>query len=195
MSVGVLLLAAGRSVRFGSDKRLALMPDGKAVLEATLENIQASNLPVLVCLASAEDAAAEICNRMRAKFVVCKNANKGMGATLAEGIVHIFGWQGVLIALADMPFVQATTYSKLGSSLLADTICRPVCDGHAGHPVAFGADYFSELAAHSGEVGARQLLSKYAAKVSSIDCADRGILQDIDRPIDLSCTRRRPLGF
>ena len=193
MTVGVLLLAAGRSIRFGSDKRLALMPDGKTVLEATLENIQASNLPVLVCLENREDAAAQICDRMCANFVVCENSNQGMGATLAEGVAHIPGWQGVLIALADMPFVQATTYSKLGSLLFADTICRPVCDGHPGHPVAFGASYFDELEAQSGEVGARDLLIKYAGKVSSIDCADAGVLQDIDTPGDLSCTEREPL--
>jgi molybdenum cofactor cytidylyltransferase len=193
VTVGVLLLAAGRSVRFGSDKRLALLPDGKTVLEATLINIQASNLPVLVCLANGEDAAAKICDRMCVNFVVCENAKLGMGYTLAQGIVHISGWKGVLVALADMPFVQATTYSQLGKSLFADTIRRPQCDGRAGHPVAFGANYFGELAAHSGEDGARGLLSKYAAKVSTIECADPGVLRDIDRPSDLSSAQRKPL--
>ena len=193
MTVGVLLLAAGRSVRFGSDKRLAVMPDGKTVLEATLVNIKASKLPALVCLANGEDAAAKICDRMCVKFVVCENANLGMGYTLAEGIVHATGWQGVLVALADMPFVRATTYSQLGKSLSADTIFRPRCDGRAGHPVAFGANYFDELAAHSGEDGARVLLSKYAAKVNTIECADPGVLRDIDRPGDLSSAQRKPL--
>ena len=186
MTVGVLLLAAGRSVRFGSDKRLALMPGGRTVLESTLVNIQASKLPALVCLANDEDAAARICDRMSINFVVCENAKLGMGHTLAEGIVHVSHWQGVLVALADMPFVQASTYSQLGKSLCADAICRPECDGRAGHPVGFGANYFGELAAHSGEWGARGLLSKYAAKVSSIDCADSGVLRDIDKPSDLN---------
>lgn len=195
MTVGVLLLAAGRSVRFGSDKRLALLPDGKTVLEVTLINIQASNLPVLVCVENGEDAAAKICERMSVNFVVCENASLGMGYTLAEGIVHISGWQGVLVALADMPFVQATTYSLLGNSLSVDTICRPECDGRTGHPVAFGANYFGELTAHSGEVGARELLSKYAAKVSTIDCSDPGILRDIDRPGDLSSADRKTPGM
>lgn len=192
MTVGVLLLAAGRSIRFGSDKRLALMPDGQTVLEATLVNIQASNLPALVCLANAEDAAAKICDRMCVNFVVCEKASLGMGYTLADGIVHISGWQGVLVALADMPFVQATTYCRLGKLLYADTICRPRFDGRDGHPVAFGASYFDELAAHSGELGARGLLSKYAAKVSAIECADPGVLRDIDRPGDLTSDHQLP---
>jgi len=186
VTVGILLLAAGRSVRFGSDKRLALLPNGQTVLEATLENIQASNLPALVCLANGEDAAAEMCDRMCVNFVVCENANLGMGHTLAEGIVHISGWQGVLVALADMPFVRPATYNLLGSSLFSGAICRPQCDGRAGHPVAFSANYFGELTEHVGEVGARELLSKYAAKVSVIECTDPGILRDIDRPSDLS---------
>lgn len=195
MTVGVLLLAAGRSVRFGSDKRLALLPGGKTVLEATLVNIQASNLPALVCLENGEGAAAKICDRMCVNFVVCENAKLGMGYTLAQGIIHISRWQGVLIALADMPFVQATTYKLLGNSLAVDTICRPECDGRAGHPIAFGANYFGELAAHSGELGARGLLSKYATKVSAIDCTDPGILRDIDRPGDLDSSDRMTLGI
>ncbi len=186
MTVGVLLLAAGRGVRFGGDKRLALLSDGKTMLEATLANVQASDLPTVVCLANGEDAAVEICDRMHVEFVICKNAERGMGHTLAEGVAHISSWCGVLVALADMPFIQATTYRQLGESLSTDTICRPVCDGHAGHPVAFGGNYFVELATLSGDVGARELLSKYANKVSSVYCADRGVLRDIDRPADLS---------
>jgi molybdenum cofactor cytidylyltransferase len=186
VTVGVLLLAAGRSVRFGSDKRVALLPDGKTVLEATLENIQASHLPVLVCLANDEDAAAKICDRLCVSFIVCENANLGMGYTLAEGIAGISDWQGVLVALADMPFVQATTYSQLGEALSMDTIYRPEYDGHVGHPVAFGAHYFGELMAHRGDFGARELLKKYAARVNTIDCGDPGILRDIDRVGDLS---------
>ncbi len=86
MTVGILLLAAGRSVRFGSDKRLALLPDGKTVFETTLGNIQASNLPVLVCLENDVDDAAKICDRMCANFIVCENANLGMGYTLAAAL-------------------------------------------------------------------------------------------------------------
>lgn len=169
------------------------MPDGNTVLESTLANIQASNMPVLVCLANDEDAAAKICDRMCIDFVVCEHANLGMGYTLAEGIVHASGWQGALIALADMPFVQATTYSQLGSLLSVDTIYRPECNGRAGHPVAFGANYFGELAALSGEVGARELLSRYPTKVSTVNCTDCGIFRDIDRPGDLSCAESKPL--
>jgi molybdenum cofactor cytidylyltransferase len=43
--VGVLLLAAGVSRRFGSDKRAAVMPNGKTVLETTLENIKRAACP------------------------------------------------------------------------------------------------------------------------------------------------------
>jgi molybdenum cofactor cytidylyltransferase len=190
MTVGVLLLAAGRSVRFGSDKRLAFLPDGKTVLAATLENIQASNLPVLVCLENGEDAAAKICDRLCVNFIICENANLGMGYTLAEGIAGIAGWQGVLIALADMPFVQPTTYRQLGEALSSDTIFRPEYEGHIGHPVAFGAHYFGELMAHRGDFGARELLKKYAASVNSIECDDPGILRDIDRVGDLISRRK-----
>ena len=43
MTAGILVLAAGRSVRFGADKRLATLPDGQCVIEATLANVRASD--------------------------------------------------------------------------------------------------------------------------------------------------------
>ena len=50
MKVGILILAAGRSARFGSDKRVARLPDGQRIIDATVTNARASGLPLLVCL-------------------------------------------------------------------------------------------------------------------------------------------------
>jgi molybdenum cofactor cytidylyltransferase len=58
MTVGVIVLAAGRARRFGSDKRQALLPDGLQVLEALLGQINESGLPILVCLDENDDALA-----------------------------------------------------------------------------------------------------------------------------------------
>jgi len=89
MTVGVLLLAAGSGVRFGSDKRLAVLPDGETVFGTTLSSIVKSGLPCMVCLAPGDDLLADICRARDVAYIACQNAPGGMGETLAEGVKHI----------------------------------------------------------------------------------------------------------
>ncbi|HEY6130957.1 MAG TPA: nucleotidyltransferase family protein [Halioglobus sp.] len=186
MTAGILVLAAGRSVRFGADKRLAILPDGQCVIEATLANVRASDLPFLLCLGEGDE---ELVNRLEARDIPCqrcRRAGEGIGATLAEGVGHIPGWSGVLVALADMPWVGSTTYRAVANRLSASNIVVPVHDGRRGHPVGFGRAFYPELAALGGDAGARALLDVHAARVTAVKVADAAIHRDIDVPADLS---------
>ena len=115
--VGVLLLAAGTSRRFGGDKRAAVMPNGKTVLAMTLDNIKQTDLPLKLCLTDSDRDLASNLDLDQQQLIFCRNSANGMGATLADGMAQIEGWQGVIIALGDMPWVQPQTYSTLRDSL------------------------------------------------------------------------------
>lgn len=62
----------------------------------------------------------------------------------------------------------------------------PVLGGQAveGHPVRFSTGLLDELAALSGDRGARVLFSRH--DVLRLEVIDRGIIQDIDTPEDLA---------
>lgn len=185
MTVGVLALAAGSGRRFGSDKRQAPLADGRTVLDTFLDSIDASDLPVLVCLGCRDDKlAAKLAQRV-IDFYQCHNAPQGMGATLAEGVGQLPNWDGVLIALADMPWVKPETYRELAEGLTHRAIHIPVYEGRRGHPVGFGSDYFPALQQLSGNAGARQLTLENAEQVIELSLQDPGIHRDIDEPGDL----------
>ena len=78
MAVGVLVLAAGRSRRFGSDKRQALLPGGKRVLDALLSQINESGLPVLICLDETDDDLAFELDGRNIPYHLCYRAGEGM---------------------------------------------------------------------------------------------------------------------
>ena len=186
MTVGVLVLAAGRARRFGADKRQALLPDGQRVIDATLANISASRLPVLVCVAADDDA---LIQRLAAQAVAnqrCLRAGEGMGATLAEGIGHVQHWRGVLVALADMPWIVPATFCNVAEQLGDERIVVPVYNGQRGHPVGFARAFYPQLRALRGDAGARSVLIKNAADVVEATVPDPAILRDIDLPKDLS---------
>ena len=185
MSVGILLLAAGRGTRFGSDKRFAQLETGRSIFDATLSAIAKSGLPARICLAPKDERGVRLCERLEFNYLVCENSPQGMGSTLAEGVSRLPDWSGVLIALADMPWVLPSTYRQLASVVSDGNICRPVFNGHTGHPVGFGGNYFKELSALSGDTGARGIVHRHAEFLVDIDCNDTGIFRDVDRPNDL----------
>jgi molybdenum cofactor cytidylyltransferase len=146
VTAGVLVLAAGRAHRFGSDKRLARLPDDRRSIEALLDQLETSGLPVLVCLGPQDGEIVTLLNARGFRHQVCERSAEGMGGTLAEGIAQVDHWDGALVALADMPWIAGGTYRAVADSLDPGSICVPVLDGHRGHPVGFGRQFFPELA-------------------------------------------------
>jgi molybdenum cofactor cytidylyltransferase len=64
--------------------------------------------------------------------------------------------------------------------------------GRKGHPVAFGAELFSELVRLSGDEGARRVLARFPGQAVEVD--DPGVLLDMDTEADLASLRARIAG-
>ncbi|MFT6958782.1 MAG: molybdenum cofactor cytidylyltransferase [Halieaceae bacterium] len=192
MSVGVILLAGGRSRRFGADKRLTEFLPGKTLLEATLKNISLSQLELLVCLRADDQILEEKLNSAGISCQRCSTADQGIGATLSESIAHIPAWSGVLIALADMPWIQPATFRSVAQHTSLENICIPTFGNQRGHPVGFGRDFFNDLETLNDDRGARSIINKYAHTIKTLPTDDKGILRDVDRPDDIGKSRVSP---
>jgi molybdenum cofactor cytidylyltransferase len=179
--IGIIVLAAGSANRFGSDKRRALLGNGLAVLEATLASVPAAiTRRILVLKAGDED----LIQRFQQDWHICSadNPQSGMANSLACGIAMATDWEGVLIALGDMPYIKAGTFTGLQQALAAHAIVVPTHDGNRGNPAGFRKQYFAEMKNLAGDRGARSLLQKYAAECFEIETGDEGVLRDIDYP-------------
>lgn len=185
MRVGVLILAGGRASRFGADKRLARLADGRGVLETTVHQVLACGLPCLVCLGQDDKDLADTLAQSGVAVHLCARSAQGMGGTLAEGVAHIPAWDGLLVVLADMPWVTPGTYATIATQLQADNICVPVYNGKRGNPVGFGKHFFAPLTRLGGDAGARGLLQANEDRVVEISVDDPAIHRDIDQPQDL----------
>ena len=66
-----------------------------------------------------------------------------------------------------------------------DGVCVPVRHGRRGNPVLWGARFFAEMAALSGDAGAKELLRRHADQVTEVEMETGAIFADIDAPADL----------
>ncbi|QFU76448.1 nucleotidyltransferase family protein [Halioglobus maricola] len=181
MNVGILILAAGSSRRFGSDKRRVLLPNGKSLLQQSVDNALASGLSVAVAIREGEDSMVN----GRVSALNCPDAHLGMGHTLAQGVAQLPRWEGVLIALGDMPGIRPATFCNVAELIRPEVIGQPVYRGKPGHPVGFSSTFFAALENLDGDSGARALLKQNREAIVRLPVDDPGILKDVDTVADL----------
>lgn len=188
-----ILLAAGRGRRFdptgAHNKLLQPLTGGIPVAVASARNLLSVVTRVIAVVRPADGGVADALRAIGCEVTVCADADSGMAASLSHAIRHSLpdakAW---LIALADMPHVQASTMRALCEAVAGGAaIAAPVNGGRRGNPIAFGALHLSALLALSGDQGARGILK--TNEVTEVQVDDSGIFQDIDTPSDLSGAR------
>jgi molybdenum cofactor cytidylyltransferase len=182
--IGCIVLAAGRSIRFGSDKRLADF-HGEPLLLHVLEHIPDVFSSLTVVLAPGDEALAEHIPRDW-QIVFARSAKAGMGFSVAEGLVTATDWDGAVIALADMPWIRQETWQAIRDAVEPDNLVVPVYQGSRGNPAGIGRQFFNRLMEARGDYGARELFKSEAGKLRKLEVDDPGILRDIDIPADLA---------
>ena len=187
-NVGALILAAGFSNRFGSIKLCAELDNGQTVFQQTLDNIRHSVQQILVIT---RDEVAPLIADGETDIRVFEDAELGMGATLAYGINQLClsgseQWDGCLICLADMPFIQPGSYKLIADKIQVNQIIVPYYRGRPGNPAGFGRDFFGSLSSLTGDRGGRTVIRENPQSVVPLELDEPTILYDIDTPQDLS---------
>lgn len=211
--IAALVLAAGKSTRFGSDKRFSLLPKGKLEPLGTQENAMTHlpmavqsilkftdlKLPVFVVVPP-EDSFPAYCKQMvsqsdpvrrmlsKVTWIECKDHFLGMGHSLSSGVQAVSRAQfdACIVALADMPFIQTGTLSSLVNALQrGKTLVRPELNSIAGHPVGFASEWFNKLMSSTGDEGAKPWLRQLKDQIHLIQVDDPGVLTDVDLKSDL----------
>ena len=186
----IIVTAAGLGSRFGGAvHKLDQAFDGTTVLVSTVRHAIRSTLPVLVVTTAGRAAALAGVVAERDIVVLTEaQAARGMGASIATGVVERSGYRGWLVLPGDMPLVQPATLLAVAGALEQHPVAYAQYRGRRGHPVAFAAELYSELVQLSGDDGARRVMLRYPAHGQEVD--DPGVLLDIDTPADLDILRK-----
>lgn len=180
-----IILAAGASVRFGSDKKVFPFAN-TTLLQHTVGLYSAVFRKVLVVLREQEN------NKVfsfpdHVETVLAPDARFGVSQSLRAGLFQARKAPWVVVGLMDMPFVNLQTLKSLATRMESTnaSVVRPRFKEQYGNPVGFKQECYSQLCELTGDQGARALLRTGKFRVEALEVNDRGILIDIDTPAQL----------
>lgn len=194
-SIVAIMLAAGQSSRFGSDKKRFPI-DGVPMLQKALSLPLSLGISTLTVLKTedrdyVEELLADWQHHSKSELCYATTASKGMGNSLSEGVTQLIekhpNVDGVFIFLADMPRIQTKTILTLLENQNPNKIIVPMCVDKAGklrqgHPVLFGRRWIPLLRTLHGDAGAKQILRENSQEIVKVVVEDLGILNDYDYP-------------
>lgn len=187
-SIGFIVLAAGQSRRFGSNKLLLPVQsspandDAQPMIVYIAKKLRSLSPRVLVVSRLEDSVLHQTLDTHQIAHVSSPTSTQGMGHSLAFGIQQTADWDGWLICLGDMPMIQTNTYQCMMTALEHHTLVAPVYQGEMGKPVGFAKCFYQELIQLQGDQGARSLLNNHSTQLHRVTSNDPGILLDIDQP-------------
>ena len=180
----LILLAAGRSVRFGDADKLQQDFLGRPLAFHVVTALEAVPFKARLAVCAGSDLDFE-----SRGYRVIRNDDPGDGMSgsvkLGIAAAREIGCAAVVIALADMPRVTAThVYRLLEAAGGPDAVIASSNGMHPTPPAVFGADQFEALLTLEGDEGARAMVRAGRHVIAS-----EAELVDIDRPEDLERLR------
>ena len=194
--VKIILLAAGNSVRYGSNKLMEKMSDGRTMYETALEMLERTldvfssaefqdryrtELSVTVVTQERYQKVAEAAAAKGFEVRYNPAPERGISSSLKIGLEECLDAEGVLFTVCDQPSLSYGTIIKIITRFL-DTGCGIICasnGGTAGNPCLFSSDFYEELIDLSGDKGGKQVVKKHPEEVLLVE-TDPEELIDID---------------
>ncbi|MGI8542990.1 MAG: nucleotidyltransferase family protein [Aridibacter sp.] len=166
-NIGIIILAAGASTRFGKPKQL-LEFEKQTLLERIAENALETGSEIIVVLGANAEKIGESVENLSVEIVVNEDWQSGMSSSLVEGLRKMIeiknNLQAVIILLCDQPFIDENTILKLieaqkstNQMIVASRYAETI-----GVPALFRRDVFDELLNLNKEIGAKSIIEKYA---------------------------------
>ena len=183
--LAALILAAGRSSRMGAFKPL-LPFGGSSVIERVTATVREAGVEVLrVVVGWQADLLIPALDRHGVPWIRNERFEEGMYASIQVGVRALpVGVSAFFLFPGDMPLVRAGTLARLIAAWdeRPGGILYPCHEGRRGHPPLIGSSYIPEIISEAPRGGLRALLRRHTQESREVECADPGILVDLDTP-------------
>jgi molybdenum cofactor cytidylyltransferase len=189
--VAAIVLGAGSSSRMGEQNKLLASVGGIAMLQRVVEAaLKADVVSTSVVTGCQSEQVHSLLQGRHVNFVHNADYSHGLAGSLKLGLSSLpADIDGVIILLADMPFINSTHINELIAEFNPATerdIVAPIREGRLGNPIIWSTRYIPAMLKLSGDRGARPLLEEFAANVWEVPMGDDAIFMDVDTPAALA---------
>jgi len=194
-SICGVLLAAGKSRRFGEANKLLVEIHGTPLVRRMAERLLESRLANVVVVTGFEsERVRQALSGLHVQCVDNPDFETGLASSLRGGIGSVSDEaSGAMIALGDMPGVTTALVDQLIDAFEGEEsgkIVFPTCDGRQRNPVIWPKRYFAPLLSLQGDSGAKRLISANQDAAFGVPVEDDAVFRDIDDPANLAKWRK-----
>jgi molybdenum cofactor cytidylyltransferase len=189
--MAAIVLAGGKSRRFGASKLLHPWADGRTILEASLAAPLGAGLDrVLVVTGAYHAELSVILKQYPVQVVYNPDWAVGMSTSVKAGLLALEAGgapDAFLMCLGDQPMLPSSVIRDLvaayrtGSSRLV----APAVGDERKSPVLLDWSLVPELLAIAGDEGGRSVVKRHAADMALVSYNEVDWFRDIDSPLDL----------
>ena len=191
----LILLAAGRSQRFGSANKLLVDIGGETLVHRVARTLKAGlpGAPLIVVTGHDADRIRETVADLADMFAHNDQARDGIATSIRAGLAATSGdVDGALIAQADMPNLDTNLIADLAARFAQSggtAIVHPMTTaGRQGTPVIWPRDLFGALSELQGDQGAKPVIASNRERVRTVAVADEALV-DLDTEAALKSWR------
>ena len=161
-----ILLAAGKSERFGEKNKLSEIVNGKPlinnILDTLLEIFDTSELTIIV--GHEQKIIKNLINNEKIKILENINYKRGIGTSISLAVKNLeTDIKGVMIIPADMPYITSKDLLNLENKFWeynCEKVIIPQYNSKTGNPVILPRIYFDTLKNLKDDFGAKSLIAK-----------------------------------
>jgi len=193
--IEILVLAAGKSERFGRNKMLEPI-DGKEMLRGVVGEALQSGAEVTVVVGHERERVEQILKGLDVKVIYNENYRSGMSSSIKAGIKESNA-DAILILPGDVAFIQSeqiraviSEYIRTGAPIIV-----PTYQGRGGHPILFSSSLRDELLGITEEGrGLKEVTARHRDEIDRLELHTARILVDIDYQKDVTLRRAEIQG-
>ena len=184
--LSLIMLAAGNSRRFGSNKLLYEI-DGVPMYLRTLEKLQkaASELGncEIIVVTQYEEIAAKA-QESGVRVLINPHPERGISSSMQIGLAAAKESSACLFTVSDQPWLTAETIVDLVRKFLSEHkgMACTLLGAKTGNPCIFSRKYYQELMEITGDKGGKQIINRHPDDVTYLEMKDARELVDIDTP-------------
>lgn len=188
LKVALLLFAAGGSSRLGRPKQLVVI-NHKFLLQRIIDQVKDDQYDIFLVTGAHRDQILDMINLYSIEEIYNESWARGFGHSISQAIKHIkekHNYDGVIISVADQVHLSKDKIKQLIQSWNSGQKGIVVSDygNQKGPPVLFSKNYYDELIALYGDIGAKFIIQENIKDVNYIPFPKGKIDIDSQKDID-----------